>query len=521
MKSSAYKKQILYGCFFIFLFLCFYLFFTMAHPLYIYDTDDWTYISNARHAWPMPDAWNPTKIFPETLMPLVAELGLIFIMPFTGDYIGSLSYAFAFALSLAIVFYLFNFGKLFINHYHLNFNITVLLLTILALFHFLPFQTAVTENKHMFYGSSVNMIFNYVLPELINATVTIYLITHPIKDWSKNSLIKNGFLILLLYLCINSNMFHSIILISYIGSTLLFSFVKSVTGQEKLSLTNFLHFIQIYLYKNYLEFLLVLCWLISIILESQGGRAQWNVTSGEFLPFIQETGHYFIQSITGIRTDFLLILLLIIITAIIIYIVSKIKEGKLAEDSLEDVRLNKISDIDKTFIQNISKEIICLFITLIYLLMLCSKVSPTYVANSWVMISWIFWVILIAFSSFAYIAVKMPKTVLVFPLILYILFFEVIIDAKTYANSSGTNFTPETVKALDENLIRQVTEADLIGLEAVEVLIPIHGSPDWPMAVSYGGERIAQTLFHHGITSKVMNITLVPDISINNEFHLP
>lgn len=234
MKLSSYKKQILFTCFFIFLFLCFYLFFTIAHPLYIYDTDDWTYISNSRHAWPMPSAWNPTKVLPETIMPLVAELGVAFIMPLTDDYIGSLNYAFAFALSLTIIFYLFSFGKLFMHQYNLNFFSTILLLSILTLFHFLPFQIAATGNKHMFYGASVNMIFNYVLPELINATATIYLITHPMNKLEKNALTKNGFLFLILYLCINSNMFHSIILISYIGTTLLISFIKLLTNQEKL-----------------------------------------------------------------------------------------------------------------------------------------------------------------------------------------------------------------------------------------------------------------------------------------------
>lgn len=255
-------------------------------------------------------------------------------------------------------------------------------------------------------------------------------------------------------------------------------------------------------------------------MESQGGRAQWNVSKGEFLPLVAETGHYFIQSITSMRTDFLLTLLFIIATALIIYFVSTRKKGR-CKDSLESVRLNTVTNIDKTFIRDISKGFICLFITLVYLLLLCSKVSPTYIMNSSVMISWIFWIILTGFSSFAYIAAKIPKTVLVFPLILYILLFEVVFDAKKYADSSMTNFTPETVKALDENLIHQVVLADSMGLETTEVLIPIHGSADWPIAVSYGGERIAQTLFHHGITSKVMNITLVPDISINIEFHLP
>lgn len=125
------------------------------HPLYIYDTDDWTYISYARHVVPELGRWNPTKILPETLLPLVAELGIWFIMPFTGDYIGSMACAFAIVISLAIVVYILCCGKVFKECYRADEKSILLLMTIVLLFYFLPFNVASTSNGYLLGGGKL------------------------------------------------------------------------------------------------------------------------------------------------------------------------------------------------------------------------------------------------------------------------------------------------------------------------------------------------------------------------------
>lgn len=121
-------------------FFCLFAFFTVAHPLYIYDTDDWTYISSHRHALPMTHAWNPTKILPETLMPLAAEIGVRFIMPFSGDYIGAMAYAFAFFVAMFIVLYILAFGRVLKEKFSLDDKVISIMLVIFLLWHFLPFN---------------------------------------------------------------------------------------------------------------------------------------------------------------------------------------------------------------------------------------------------------------------------------------------------------------------------------------------------------------------------------------------
>lgn len=80
-------------------FVGFFIFFTVVHPLYVYNTDDWYGILSQRRAIPIWNHWNPTRVLPETLMPLAAELGIRFFMPVSGDFIGSMAIAFAMVLS--------------------------------------------------------------------------------------------------------------------------------------------------------------------------------------------------------------------------------------------------------------------------------------------------------------------------------------------------------------------------------------------------------------------------------------
>lgn len=93
-------------------FLIVLLFFTVVHPLYIYDMDDWTYVIQTRKEIPLWKNWNPTRVLPETLMPLTAEIGIRLFMSFDGDYILSMGIAFAIVLSVCYFVYFFCFINL-------------------------------------------------------------------------------------------------------------------------------------------------------------------------------------------------------------------------------------------------------------------------------------------------------------------------------------------------------------------------------------------------------------------------
>ena len=102
---AGLKKNIVQIVIGILVFISMFYFFAVIHPMYIYDSDDWRYISYVRMPFPSMAEWNPTKVLPETLLPLSAKLGMILFYPFSHDFIRSLSVMFAIVLSLFIVAY--------------------------------------------------------------------------------------------------------------------------------------------------------------------------------------------------------------------------------------------------------------------------------------------------------------------------------------------------------------------------------------------------------------------------------
>ena len=105
-KMYIEKKRIMEVLFFLILIIFTYIFFRVIHPLIVFDTDDWWYIYFSRKAIPMPGTWNPARVLPEILMPLVSEIASYTLYPITNDFIGSLATVHALVVSLFVIIYI-------------------------------------------------------------------------------------------------------------------------------------------------------------------------------------------------------------------------------------------------------------------------------------------------------------------------------------------------------------------------------------------------------------------------------
>lgn len=333
----------------------------------------------------------------------------------------------------------------------------------------------------------------------------MYFIANQKPEFNKNQkLFCNGFIILVIYLGINSNLFHSIILISYITMSLFINLYSGVCvkggGRETLYSKQKNYFVN-YIKNNFFEIVIFILWIFSVLMELNGGRAS-SINSGKVL-FLKDSIKGFIQSVQNINILFIYGTIIIAFTSFIIYI------------------LSHKSDIDKIYITLFIKIIICLMFSVIYLILLCSKTGAVYLKRAEVMISWMFWLLMLVVISLAYIIKKLPHFTLFVPLILYILIFETAINGKTFAENNVAGYNAQLVRELDNNIIAQVKEAEKAGKDNIDVLVPKYNSSDnWPIA-TYGGGRISETLFRHGITRKKRVINLIPDYSINKKYNLP
>ena len=510
--NNRLLKKVLRSFPYIIIFAGIFVFFTQAHPLLVFDTDDWWYIYRHRHGIPLIGDWNPTKVLPETLMPIAAEIGVRIIMPLNGDYISSLSIAFALVLSLFIVVYFMSFGwfskkKLTMKSVPLSF-----VLILFVLYHFWPFTNGTWDSRYyLFWAHNVTCIFNYTIPVLLNAALTIYLMTE--KETICNaSYIKKGFILLGIYLCINSNMFASIILSAWAGSELLESIYKNIGKlrinkiQEKDSIKSCM--IKIVTTKeNLFCAAIVVLWLAEILIEYKGGRAA-AVGSGISMSLILESAGAFAHSVMTIRTLFLLSIGLFLLTGVMV----STWGGKYN---------NIIFESYNTYISSLVKSVICMFLTAIYLILLSAVAGTRYISRPDVLFTWLFWLMFIGFMSLGQICVCIPRSIMALPLMIYIIVFETIISTKTYSEINTSGYAPATVKLIDDFIINQVKEADKAALNDMTIYVPEYDTTDnWPIA-AYGANRITSALYQHGIVSRYIHATIVPDKTVNSELKIP
>ncbi|MCR5304308.1 MAG: hypothetical protein K6E33_07070, partial [Lachnospiraceae bacterium] len=214
---SRIKKNPGYALVIFGIFVGMMLFYTTAHPLYPWTRDDWWQINFMRLPVPTYLEYNPTKILPETLLPLTAYLSVWIVYPLTHDYLGALSIGFAFTLSLLVVLYVLAFGRLIKKTLSVNNGLLMFMSVSFVLFHFMVFgRSGDGVSTLCLWGSDyLNNIYNYIVPALANLALSLYIMTdRDRKMMGSMGITGRSLFILAIYLCINSNIFQSVILMS-------------------------------------------------------------------------------------------------------------------------------------------------------------------------------------------------------------------------------------------------------------------------------------------------------------------
>lgn len=178
MDLNKSKNKIFLIIFYMSIFIYFIIFYTKLHPIILSDTDDWLYAFNAREAVPLWKSWNPTRVLAETLMPLVSEICSYVIYPITEDFFKSLTFGYAFVLSITIIVLINVINKYLYKKYNVKQYITIMMLLFFILCHFWIFRTAYNGNNYMFKTIDACTYFYYVIPNIINCIMVIYIINN-------------------------------------------------------------------------------------------------------------------------------------------------------------------------------------------------------------------------------------------------------------------------------------------------------------------------------------------------------
>ena len=485
VKKYLRKEHMLLIGFSTIIFLSMLLFFLKIHPLIIYDADDWLYASYFRLPIPIWNDWNPSRVFPEIFMPLCSTLAVYLFMPLTHDYIWSLALMYGIVVSFFITLYVSAFALFLREKMKTSVSNSVIISMFFFIFHFLIFKTAESGNHHLFYANDVTCYFYYIIPTILNVILVIILELYPdlMDVFSRKNGILKGVILFGVYMAIFSNMFCSVILAVWAGVEIINSGLKLISCRQFRFRT--------ILRNNIYKLMVVLSWLISIIYELSGGRAE-SLAGISFAENVKYTIHNFINVLISVNKYVALLLICVII--LYLAIIRNKKQGRYIIIALANA-----------------------VIIGVFLILACAKSNEYYITRTEILLALCFWV-------FAAIGIMMTALInnkairIMSPCILLLLCASINSHGITFADANCGEVDWKTCYDISSDFVEQIEVADDDNKMNIALKVPQYDdAQNWPLAI-YGEDRICYTLYKHGIVSHDLNVVFEPDNSINEKW---
>ena len=473
------KKKVL----FFLLWLILLLFFLTIRPLDIFDTDDWLYAEEARHPWPIWKAYEPTRLVPQVMLSFCTSLARYIIFPICGNITISLRVAYAVFVSAVLVCYFIGLDK----ELEVGTNHDILVSVIIFLLHFTIYKTS-----HVFASTSVTNIFFYTLPAIINFLTVMYLERN--KDNYSDKVVKlKAFL--LIYLTINSNMYASIILVSYVLSSIIIICFNNVIRQKK-AIFEMLKSI------NFLFVFTIILWFGSMFFEYLGGRSKVFNNDNTIGAFFYNVA-WVIQKNLSFFKEYSLVFGVVACSIVILYFIMICK--------------HKASGFRTIF-----KYLLCIVICWTFITLLCSIGGLKYYATRYdVKICTVVYFLMIL-NYMAKVAVINDHGTII-PLcgiLTFVLAAEIMFRINYYPYYNNRNYNAQIVNEINEDIISQIVSGASKRQKSFEVHVPKYDREDnWPIA-TYGDKRFIKTLYLYGVIDYEPEIIIVPDITINKKYGL-
>lgn len=472
-------------------FTFFMVFFTKLHPIALLDSDSWYYAYHHRHAWPVWKSWNPTRVFPEVFMPLVSMFSAHIIYPITGDYFFSLTIGYSLVVSAAITLLTW----MVYRHFYREGNGSIECLALAILFlicHFLILCSDKNNNKYMLLTDNTCTYFYYVLPNLMNCILVIWLMDDKklLHFFSANDYLRKSGFLLLAYFCVFSNLWASMILGIYAGVILLIAFIKA-GKTNKGWLGAFI--------KEHAIFLLILVlWALAQYFELNGDRAN-QIKTVQFGDALRSTLSSAQSVLSKISHPFLWTVAILCVGGIGVTIWKK----RWSEVTLLPIVLMIVS------------------LVAIYLVLSCAVAAPSYISRPDTFYGLFFYFMLIPLVSFRQIMRHLPHVKFIVPICLVILTCECNTSDITYLNQMYYNLNATTCYQVDNDILEQMRSAVEAGKNKTVLYVPKFNDGDnFPIA-TYAKKRIATHLYKLGVLPRKIQVTeIIPTEDKNKEFHI-
>lgn len=431
------------------------VYFELANPIYMRTADDWFNIINRRYAVPYTGTYNPGKILPETLFPVVGELARWFVYPFNHDFVGAVTIVSGVVLTILIMIYFYEILSCIAGDMHTNGKI--MLLFGIVLLHFDLYR----NSMNMFSNSNLTDVYHYLAVYLINAAA----VCHFMKRENGSGMKALEFL--LIYLCFFSNMFQNILLAVYA----FFRMVRDIYLDENKKISNILQ-------KNLVWIVCLGIWIVDMIFEKSGNRANDLAEGGVGFDMIASMKSCF-NTYMSIRREIKIGLLIFGVIAVILY-----------------VKKNTRKHLIKNVLFHGQFGILSLSaVTVgIYLLLLDAYTNAgLYLNRTDVYNTLLFYSGIILLISVRYVINNSKPAYCVMPVLMYIMLFQAVFHSSMFYryehNLDMKNFECE--------VIQKIIEADREGIKEVQIATDREHVDE--ASKQWLEERIPEVLYRYGI----------------------
>ena len=469
-----------------------FLFFTVIHPLVVFDGDDWCYLSQFRKPIPIWGYWNPGRVLPETFLPLLGYISAYVVNPFIGNYLLSITTVFSLSIAIFCVILYVLFSKFLVTAMGIEIKKSYSIALVWICFYFLLFKSQNANNIYVLFATNLICYYYYVVPSLLNSSLVLYFMLHQNDNhfFDDFSYIHKGILLIVIYFAVFSNVFNSIIVAIYCGVYLFVDFVKQGKLNKSAMLAS--------MHKDSIQWITLLMWVIQIVFEMTGGRAAAIGKSVSYLHLpLYETGVSFYHLLKLVNSQCAIFCVLCIVLALVLALRHK-----------QEVSCRYHID---TMIHLVLSGILIS----IFLLLVCAKANVAYAGWIQCMYGIFFYFLLCAFISLTFIINRFKTLEMLIP---FILIFSIVVATssdKPYRDANMLNLNPVKAYAVSNYLIDQIKTADMNGDTELNLIVPKGDNVDnWPFP-NYMGRNISRTLYTHGQTSKMMKINIIADPSLN------
>lgn len=487
VKYTVERKGLI-GSLCIGIFLLSMLFFVKIHPIVMVDTDDWYFAYVPRTALPLWKAWNPIRVFAEVFMPIVSMFGAFVIRIFVKDYFYSLTYSYAMAVSVVITILMVSLFNCF-KKQNVSDRTNIILLFIFAICHFWIFRSSIEGNQYMLLSTNATTYFFYVIPNLLNCIAVLQMHKWREAEDFYMEFCKEKYLsIILLYFCICSNIWASIILASYTGAMLLIDIIidKKRDG------------IVFWVKKHRIQISIMFFWCISQIFELNGGRAR-AIKSQSYLEELVNVLKAAKEILMNMNRNFAISVLLIVVTGIALTVFKK--------------QWNLLISMMRIIISFVAMAA--------YLILSCAMTGSAYLRMPMVFYGCFFFGMILVMIC-TYQVMRYSSFIhCMMPLLLLIILVDCNTKGKTFQESNARSLPPSICMDINHDIMRQFLEAQNRGEKEIILYVPDFGSSDNYPVATYATDTISGHFYKMGLTEYKINVTeIIPSVEKSKKLNI-